>query len=100
MFDDRWPKKMRSFDEEMRVLDKREGWRRMKSVFVPCGVMYYTSRDQRIYRGEELPRCLLFDDTRIKESKRLLLEKTTQHHEEAVRHKRAGLGEIRRNLSR
>ena len=65
-FDDRWPKKMRSFDEEMRVLDKREGWRRMKSVFAPCGVMYYTSRDQRIYRGEELPRCLLFDDTRIK----------------------------------
>ena len=57
---------MRSFNEEMRVLDKREKWRRMKSVFVPCGVMYYTCREQRIYNGEELPRCLLFDDTRIK----------------------------------
>ena len=65
-FDDHWPKKMRDFDEEVRVLQKRERWRRMKNMFEPCGVMYYTSRDQRIYRGEELPRCLLFDDTRIK----------------------------------
>ena len=65
-FDDRWPKKMRSFDEEMRVLDKREKWRRMKNVFTPCGVMYYTYRKQRIYNCEELPRYLLFDDTRIK----------------------------------
>ena len=65
-FDDRWPKKMRDFDEEVRVLQRRERWRQMKNMFEPCGVMYYTSRDQRIYRGEELPRCLLFDDTRIK----------------------------------
>ena len=65
-FDDRWPKKLRSFDEEIRVLDRRERWRQTKNVFEACGAMYYTSRDQRIYRGEELPRCLLFDDTRIK----------------------------------
>ena len=65
-FDDRWPKKMRSFDEEMRVLRRQERWREAKNVFEPCGVMYYTSWDQRIYCGKELPRCLLFDDTRIK----------------------------------
>ena len=65
-FDDRWPKKLRSFDEEMRVLDGRERWHQLKNVFELYGVMYYTNREQRIYRGEELPRCLLFDDTRIK----------------------------------
>ena len=57
---------MRNFDEEMRVLDKRERWRRMKNVFELCGIIFYTSREQRIYQGEELPQCLLFDDTRIK----------------------------------
>ena len=56
---------MRSFDEELQVLDLRAKWRRFNDFGEPGEVMYLPFIRQRIYVGEEAPRYLLADDDRI-----------------------------------
>ena len=64
-FDDRCPRKMRNFDEELQVLNRRAKWRRFGNFGEPGEVMYLPFIGQRIYVGEEVPRCLLAADDRI-----------------------------------
>ena len=64
-FDDRCPRRMRNFEEELQVLDRRAKWRRFNDFGEPGEVMYLPFIGQRIYVGEEVPRCLLADDDRI-----------------------------------
>ena len=64
-FDNRCPRRMRSYEEELRVLTRRAKWRRFSDFGEPGEVMYLPFIRQRIYAGEEVPRCLLADDDRI-----------------------------------
>ena len=64
-FDNRCPRGMRNFDEELQVLDRRAKWRRFNDFGEPGEVMYLLFIRQRIYVGEEVPHCLLADDDRI-----------------------------------
>ena len=64
-FDDRCPRRMRSYEEELRVLARRARWRRFNDFGEPGEVMYLPFIRQRIYAGEEVPRCLLIADDDI-----------------------------------
>ena len=64
-FDNRCPWRMRSYEEELRVLNRRAKWRRFDDFGEPGEVMYLPFIRQRIYAGEEVPRCLLVADDHI-----------------------------------
>ena len=64
-FDNRCPRRMRSFEEELQVLDRRAKWRYFHDFGEPGEVMYLPFRRQRGYVGEEVPRCLLANDDRV-----------------------------------
>ena len=56
---------MRSYEEELRVLTRRAKWRRFNDFGEPGEVMYLPFIKQRIYAGEEVPRCLVVADDDI-----------------------------------
>ena len=57
--------RMRSYDEELCVLNRRAKWRRFNNFGEPGKVMYLPFIRQRIYAGEEVPRCLVVADDDI-----------------------------------
>ena len=58
-FDNRCLRRMRSYDEELCVLNRRANWQRFDDFGEPGEVMYLPFIRQRIYAGKEVPRCLL-----------------------------------------
>ena len=65
LFDNRCPRRMRIYEEELRVLNRRAKWRRFDDFGEPGEVMYLPFIRQRIYAEEEVPRCLLVADDAI-----------------------------------
>ena len=61
-FDNRCLRRMRSFDKELRVLNRRAKWRHFDDFGDPREVMYLSFIKKRIYAGEEVPHCLLAND--------------------------------------
>ena len=64
-FDNRCLRRIQSFDEELKVLNRRAKWRRFNDFGEPRKVMYLLFKRQWIYAGEEVPCCLLADDDHI-----------------------------------
>ena len=64
-FDNRCLRRMHSYDEELRVFNRRAKWRRFNDFGEPGEVMYLPFIRQWIYAGEEVPRCLLAADDDI-----------------------------------
>lgn len=58
-FTDKWPKRIRSYEEEVATQRLRRRWRNADGV-IRCGqVPYFPEITRRIFNGEELPRCML-----------------------------------------
>ena len=64
-FDNRCPRQMRSYEEELCVLNCRAKWWRFNDFGELGEVMYLPFIRQRVYAGEEVPRCLLAADNHI-----------------------------------
>ena len=56
---------MRSFDEELCVLNRHAKWWRFDDFGEPREVMYLSFIKKRIYAIEEVPHCLVDDGARI-----------------------------------
>ena len=56
---------MRSFEEELQVLNRRVKWRCFDNFGEPGEVMYLPLIRQRIYTSEKVLRCLLANDDHI-----------------------------------
>ena len=67
-FENAWPRKLRSYEDEMLVQERRREWREAIVEGCPGEIAYYSQVRRRIYEGEELPRGLaLIGDNVIKE---------------------------------
>ena len=64
-FDNRCLRRMRSYEEELRVLNCCAKWWHFDNFGKPREVMYLPFIRQRIYAGEEVPRCLIVADDHI-----------------------------------
>ena len=61
----RWPRRMRSYEEELKVQARQKFWRTASVYWRPSSDMYYEVVMKKIYEGEELPRCLVEEDERV-----------------------------------
>ena len=57
-FDNPWPRKLRSYEEELEVQKRRREWREKVVEGCPSEVPFYSQIFYRIFEGEELPRRL------------------------------------------
>ena len=87
---------MRSYDEELCVLNRRANWRRFNDFGEPGEVMYLPFIRQRIYAGKEVPRCLLVADDDIAAKHVSKMGKTTKSGQRAVRCQGTGSEKIQR----